>query len=534
MTLRSESVRKPIHADADAATGSNVDWTVGPVPVRTSSPVRPTGLSHVASLLSSLWQGAWSREVWTNGALVRLFVVFLLLGVCSWLGIVLSRQSEGVATIWLSNGILFGLVITRPRQQWLAYFAAGVTADTLADMVYGDPFHLAVGVSIANSVEVITSCLFLTLLFGTPLNLSKRYPLVGFLLVSVVGATALTSALGASWTLLFVDAGSWWKMFRTWYLGDILGMAIFAPLVFMLQRPGFFSILRRRHLPHTLLVLLVPAVTTVLVFTHDQDPLIFFIFPALLLVVFRLGFSGTVLTIFMLALLSIGFTIKNHGPLMLITGDHVLLHRIVIAQIFLSVAIFTMFPVAALLEEREALQLSLTASEARHRRLAHADELTGLYNRRAFNQRLEMDWKHAVATGESIAMLLLDADLFKNYNDLHGHLRGDECLRSIASIIAESIEGEPRTAARFGGEEFAIILPGETADHAQQVAEQVRRAILAMQLPNPCTSTGVQTVSLGVAALVPKRGQHVIELISLADRALYRAKDLGRNRVVVA
>ena len=533
MTASSERLRMPIDADASEAA-SDFGRATGPAPARTAFPARATGFSNVSSLLSSVWQGAWSRQVWTNGALARLAMVFLLLGVCSWLGIMLSRQSEGVATIWLSNGILFGLVITRPPQQWLAYLAAGVTADTLADMVYGDPFRLAAGVSVANSVEVMISCFLLTLLFGTPLNLSKRQPLIGFLLVSVVGATALTSALGASWTLLFVDNGPWWQLFRTWYLGDILGMAIIAPLVFMLQRPGFFSILRREQLPRTLLVLLVPAITTVLVFTHDRDPLTFFIFPALLLVVFQLGFSGTVLTIFLLALLSIGFTVKGHGPLMLITGEHALLHRIVIDQIFLSVAIFTMFPVAALLEEREALQGSLAASEARHRRLAHADELTGLYNRRAFNTRLETDWQHAVDAGEFIALLLLDADLFKNYNDIHGHLGGDECLRLIAGIIAESSNGEPRTAARFGGEEFAIILPGEDAERAQQVAEQVRQAILEMKLPNPSTSTGVQTVSLGVVALVPQRGQHVMELISLADRALYRAKDLGRNRVVVA
>ncbi len=116
---------------------------------------------------------------------------------------------------------------------------------------------LALGVSVANSIEVILSSFLLTYWFGSPFNLSKRRPLLGFLGVSVLGATAITSAMGASWTLLFVDAGPWWKLFRTWYLGDILGMAIIAPLVFILLRPGFFEVFGRKQLGDTLVLLCV-------------------------------------------------------------------------------------------------------------------------------------------------------------------------------------------------------------------------------------------------------------------------------------
>ena len=495
------------------------DTSTAPVVTQASTPLR------------GIWTGAWARGTWSREALLRLLAAFCVLTVCSWLGIMLSRQSAGVATIWLSNGILFGLVITRPRRQWVGYFLAGLAADTMADVLYGDPFRVAIGVSLANSVEVVGSCLVLTLWFGAPLNLSKRRPLVGFLLVSVVGAAALTSALGASWTLLFYAGTPWWQMFRTWYLGDMLGMALLAPMVFMLQRPGFFSILHRDRLLGTVAVLLVPALATVVVFTHNTDPLIFFLFPALVLVVFRLGFPGTVLTILMVAGESIGLTVKGHGPLMLISGEHMILHRIVVVQIFLAVAIITTFPVAALLEEREGLRVSLAESEARHRQLAHADDLTGLRNRRAFNLRLEQEWERAMRLRASVALLLLDADLFKGYNDLHGHLGGDECLRCIATVIEEALVGENGIAARFGGEEFAIILPGEGVERARQVAERIRDGVEAKGLPHRGSPTGVQTVSLGVAALVPQAGEQVMELVSIADRALYRAKDLGRNRV---
>jgi diguanylate cyclase (GGDEF)-like protein len=461
---------------------------------------------------------------------VRLLVTFLVLLLCSWLGIVLSRQSEGVATIWLTNGMLFALVITRPRSLWVRYFLIGFLADTLADVLYGDPLRLAVGVSVANSIEVITSCLLLTRWFGSPFNLSKRRPLIGFLLVAVLGASALTSALGASWTLLFVNAGPWWQLFRTWYLGDVLGMAIIAPLVFILQRPGFFAMLHGRQLPGTSLLLAVPAIATILVFTHDQDPLIFFIFPALLLVVFRLGFPGTVLSIFIIACISIALTVTGHGPLMLIVSS-TMLHRIVVAQIFLAVALFTTFPVAALLEERKNLELSLQQRELRYRELAHADALTGLANRRAFDETLESEWQRAIRSRLPIAILLIDVDLFKSYNDIHGHIGGDQCLRSIANVIANALQRASDTASRFGGEEFAIILPNTHIEGALAVAESIRQAVATMNIPHPCNPHGCQTISIGVAAATPELGDSILSLLKLSDHALYRAKDLGRNRV---
>ncbi|HEX9197926.1 MAG TPA: diguanylate cyclase [Acidobacteriaceae bacterium] len=499
----------------------------GPAPCNESK-------AGLLTLLKEIWQGCWKRDSWTSAALLRLFGVFALAGVVSWLGIVLSHQSEGVATIWLSNGLVFGLLITQPKQRWLAYFIAGLTADTLADMLYGDPFRLAAGVSIANSVEVVASCVLLTLWFGSPLDLSKRRSLVGFLLISVLGATALTSALGASWTLLLVPGPPWWQMFRTWYLGDMLGMALLAPLIIIVQRPAFFSMFERERLAHTLLVLSASVVATVLIFTHDTDPLTFFLFPAFLLVAFRLGLPGTVVNILLVTLMAIGFTVKGHGPLMLIAGDHMLLHRIVIAQILGAVAIFTMFPVAALLEEKNELKDSLAASEKRFRSLAHADELTGLWNRRAFNLQLETAWQDALARNKPLALLLLDADLFKQYNDLVGHLGGDDCLRGIAGVISGIVEADNGIAARIGGEEFAVILPDTSQVHALKVAEEIRRATACLALRHPSSPSGVQTVSLGVAAMVPSSGQGSISLVMQADQALYSAKLSGRNQVACA
>jgi len=499
------------------------------VPDTVSVPAaQPTGMT---ALLREIWQGFTDRTSWTPAAVIRLAWVFPLAMFFSWLGIVLSHQSEGIATIWFSNGLIFSLLITRPKRRWLPYFLAGLTADTLADMIYGDPFPLAFGVSLANSVEVVTSALLLTRFFGHPLDLRKRRSLVGFLVITVLGATALTSALGAFWTIQLVPGPSWWQMFRTWYLGDMLGMAILAPLIIMVQQPGFFAMFNRRELPHTLMVLVPPVVVTTFVFTDSRDPLIFFIFPAFLLVAFRLGLPGTVVNILLVTLMAIGFTIKGHGPLMLIAGQHMLLHRIVVAQVFAAVAIFTMFPVAAILEEKEALKRSLAASEARFRNLALKDELTGLPNRRAFNLQFERIWEEAFTTQKCLGLVILDVDQFKQYNDVAGHPAGDAYLRSIARVVDEIAGATQAIPARIGGEEFAMILPDTTLDRAEEIAEIVRMSVLNLELPHPATASGMQTVSLGVAVRVPLNGETSIELIRVADKALYEAKLNGRNQV---
>ena len=216
---------------------------------------------------------------------------------------------------------------------------------------------------------------------------------------------------------------------------------------------------------------------------------------------------------------------------MLIAGEHQVLHRIVIAQLFAAIAIFTMFPIAALLEEKEELKNSLAVSEASYRILAHVDELTGLPNRRAFNLRLENAWMDACTCGKRLALLILDADLFKQYNDDVGHLGGDACLRSIARVVAGVVDGSNGIAARIGGEEFAVILPDTTELRAEEVAEEIRLSIEGLALEHSSSPYGVQTVSIGVAVRVPLAGEVPIDLMRSADQALYSAKLSGRNQV---
>jgi diguanylate cyclase (GGDEF)-like protein len=164
--------------------------------------------------------------------------------------------------------------------------------------------------------------------------------------------------------------------------------------------------------------------------------------------------------------------------------------------------------------------------------LASKDDLSGLANRRAFDRRLESEWQHAMMREQPLALLMIDADHFKAFNDHYGHLQGDACLRALGDLLAAGVQTELDFVARYGGEEFAMLLPGLDVASAKQVAEQLRTAVETRHLPHAAAPAGRVTVSIGVASLRPPRGAQAHVLIEAADAALYAAKHRGRNAVV--
>ncbi|MFY9945103.1 MAG: diguanylate cyclase [Exiguobacterium chiriqhucha] len=161
------------------------------------------------------------------------------------------------------------------------------------------------------------------------------------------------------------------------------------------------------------------------------------------------------------------------------------------------------------------------------------DALTGIWNRRAFDEKLERMWDEATDTGDVLALLLLDIDAFKTYNDTYGHLAGDACLERVANAIDKAV-GEDGMTARYGGEEFAVLLRPRHARQPKEIAERIRQAVLKLNIAHEMYSPLRKvSVSIGVAEHAPTPSGDKTDLIEAADQALYQAKQSGRNRVSV-
>ena len=173
----------------------------------------------------------------------------------------------------------------------------------------------------------------------------------------------------------------------------------------------------------------------------------------------------------------------------------------------------------------------LAAVNRKLERISMLDGLTGIANRRSFDQHLHEEWTRLAKELRPLALLLVDADEFKKLNDISGHLYGDECLRELARCVdAMAVEGD--LAARFGGEELVLLLPGREVFAAAQVAERLRLDVESRRLLHPASLVAAHvTVSIGVSAMVPDPACSPRELVAAADRALYSAKRNGRNRV---
>jgi len=179
-------------------------------------------------------------------------------------------------------------------------------------------------------------------------------------------------------------------------------------------------------------------------------------------------------------------------------------------------------------------RLALEVANRRLRRLVAIDALTGIANRRHFDRSLEREVRRARREARPLSLIFLDLDEFKRYNDTYGHLRGDEVLRKVAQTLNETFRRGGDFVARYGGEEFAVVLPDVDARRAALYAERLRRRIWRLAIPYGTGANDRLTISGGVATIDPKLNATPEQLLRAADKALYRAKCLGRNQIASA
>jgi diguanylate cyclase (GGDEF)-like protein len=187
--------------------------------------------------------------------------------------------------------------------------------------------------------------------------------------------------------------------------------------------------------------------------------------------------------------------------------------------------------------ERELLEMTERLEEANRKlhRLSTRDGLTGLANRHAGNDFLSREWLRAIRERKEFSIIMMDIDCFKLYNDTYGHLEGDDCLKKVATALQQGLHRPADLLVRYGGEEFMALLPETGREGALRVATAMKEEVAAMALPHGSSTVSPRvTVSFGLASVIPDEHMLVEMLIAVADRALYRAKQSGRDRICVS
>jgi len=185
--------------------------------------------------------------------------------------------------------------------------------------------------------------------------------------------------------------------------------------------------------------------------------------------------------------------------------------------------------------ELEELQQQLEEKNRQLKTISNMDGLTGIYNRRYFNEIIENEWHRSMRDQEELSLIMMDIDHFKSYNDTYGHSAGDEALKAVADAINRPMKRRVDTIARYGGEEFVAILPETDSAGALELGQQIMESVREAGIDHAGSPTAPHlTISMGIASIIPGRDDAYTELINAADRALYAAKASGRNGIKTA
>jgi len=187
------------------------------------------------------------------------------------------------------------------------------------------------------------------------------------------------------------------------------------------------------------------------------------------------------------------------------------------------------------ISERKRAEEQLIMLQRQLEEYSYKDGLTGVANRRMFDSVLETEWASAQRSGQPLSLILLDIDYFKQYNDHYGHVRGDDCLRSVGKALAGALHRPRDFIARFGGEEFVLVLPETDGEAARHVAERCHSVLREQKIVHEKSNvSSLLTISLGVGTSVPSSRDRPLDFVAAVDRLLYQAKQDGRNRLVAA
>ena len=591
-----------------------------------------------------------------NGLMVRAFSLFCLVALSIACDVAFEKDANGNNIVWFANGLTLAYILLAPRWRMVPYLLSGLAGMVAGSCIVGESWRDNLMFNSFNMVEVLIAALLLKRKSSQlPIFTDGKY-LLRFIGFGCVVAPVLAGVgLAACQTLLYHT--SYLRSLESWFVGDSLGIAVIAPtFVAILQSRFRNTHLLRKAWYYPALLLAV----TVLVFSQTYAPLLFLVYPFLMLVVINIDLGWAAICTLMVALIGGWYTVHGAGPVGLavsLSGEW----KSAVLQLFLASALFMLYTVSTVFESLRRTQNELKQIAALHKlvvdnsrdiivlgslegrfeyvspgvralsgwdpgdldgklfqetihpsdlpevemalramqagspggtleyrflksdgtflwveanlrvyldpvtglskgflnlvrdiserkraeqnlqtayrameTLVVVDALTGIANRRRFDDAIATEWRRSLRLGSRLSMLLIDVDQFKAYNDTYGHVRGDSCLKQIAEAALDVVVRPADLVARYGGEEFAVILPGTDEAGALAVAEEICRAVRRRNLAHEKNPHGIVTVSIGCATVTPKRGLVAKDLIEFADKALYAAKGSGRNRVAVA
>ncbi len=464
------------------------------------------------------------------GSALRLLTVSVIVFVGSWAGIMLGKNPAEANVIWPANGLLLGLVLMAPYRRWPSYFACAAIVSVVIHIHYGYLDAKSVIFGLANTIEVLVAALIMRRQDRRP-DLTRTRTLTVFLLTAVVVAP-LFSALTVLLCERAVGIPVHYLGLRPWYLGDALGLGVMTPCILALRQHEIITWVNKGKRLEAACLLGGTLLLTLPIFYNSSYPSAVVLMPYLLLILFRLGTSGGAFALLILTGFASYLTVR-HDSVLAAQGSTPLSHGIFVLQLSLAVLILQVYVIGAALTEMKRVQLALASAYERVEHLAGIDPLTQLANRRTFDAKLQEARSRCARNKTCLSILMIDVDRFKSFNDRYGHHVGDTVLQAVSLKIANSAHRSSDLAARYGGEEFIVLLPETTSADAFQIAEQLRETIGGLRMQDENGQLPPITVSIGVATAWPAPESDAERLVEGADRALYMAKDSGRNKVCV-
>jgi diguanylate cyclase (GGDEF)-like protein len=483
----------------------------------------------------------------------RVLAIAALTGIATWMGHSLTDlPASPVAAAWPAVGVALAGVLLVGSRIWPAIALGVLVAEIVRlNATSGTFVEFIAVVSTAAAIAlqaVVAASLFRTMV-GTNDPFRRARDAGLFVVLTAILGCGIVPTVSASAAAMMGEL-PWDRWSERWlevWFANHNGVLLAAPLVLA------WSWGNRTHLgpwqgPEMILLACAPAIVCLAV-RHTGYPLEYLYLPMLAWSAFRFGVRGSTAMLVGVGALAVAATANGYGSF---HGETPALTRFLLSSFIGTIGASTLVLLGviaqrdaaehgladahALLENRVRIRTQeLAAANGRLKRIADLDGLTGVPNRRFFNTALETEWRRATYGGRSVAVILLDVDYFKAFNDSYGHPAGDACLQAIADALSSGLQRGGELLARYGGEEFVALLPHADVTDALRAAERLRERVAKLAIKHSVpTESATVTLSAGVAAEIPARGRTSTDLLAAADAALYSAKRNGRNRVEIA